>query len=132
MADQPVVVSFNQRGGSSAESVNVNRASQPRALLGKVLHENQPHNAASYRTVGLIVIENFSAAHGLFLMARAASITAIDAIPARTGATVDRITGIRDGIAFTELRTLGPVVHYTITTAEPEREIALEYRLLTD
>ncbi len=132
MADQPVVVSFNQRGGSIAQSVNVNQASQPRASLGKVLHENQPDTAGSYRTIGLIVIENFSTAHGLFLMARAASIKAIDAIPARTGANLDRITGVRDGIAFTELYTLGPVVHYTITTAEPEREIALEYRLLVD
>jgi hypothetical protein len=132
MAHEPVVVSFNQRSGSTAQSVNVNQPSQPRASLGELLHENEPNDAGNYRTVGLIVIENFRAANGLFLMARAASIKAIDAIPARTTATIDRITGVREGIAFTELHTLGPVVHFTITTTKPERRIALEYRLLTE
>ena len=113
------MVSQNQSGGITAGTVNINAAPEPE-LESSVVFENRPV-AEGYHTRAELVVDSPYPPANLRLIVHAPTILRIQLRPQRTGVAMYGHSGLRPGLAFTNLKQPEGRLSLDIFTREPER-----------
>ena len=121
---QPPVVSYNQQGGITADTVNINETTEPK-LHARELFINR-HEGQFYNSKFELVVDSPYPPANLYLAVRAPSIVGMALIPQRSGMTTFGHSGKREGMAFTNLAQPYGTLHLNVRTTTAD-ELKMEY-----
>lgn len=126
-AQSPKVLSINQSGGITADTVEINKpAVEPRAKLEWV-ERNKQGVDGKYVSEAVIEVEPPGITVGkLEVQAHAPSVSGVTLISAGAGVSQLGPSGTRDGWAFTSLQNAYGRILLRVTTDEPEADIRLD------
>ncbi len=128
VSDKPnvSVTSHNQSGGITAGTVNINAAPEPK-LNAQVLLENQQSGSEFLSRYALTIDSPYPPAN-LYIVVSAPTIKRIDLVPQRSGMVIGGHSGVRPGMAFTNLQNPYGLLHLNVITSQPEK-LSIEWDL---
>jgi hypothetical protein len=129
MADEDkktTITSYNQSGGITAHTVNLNAAPEPTVNM-QPLFSNQSTNGEYHSRMALVVESPYPAGN-LFIAVRAPSVRRIELRPQRTGMVMMGHCGNRDGMSFANLQQPFGLIHLDVFAGAPEK-LDVEWKL---
>jgi hypothetical protein len=115
----PRVVSYNQRGGITAETVKVDAAPEPE-LQARPLFLNRQEGGRFHSRFELEVVSPYPPAN-LRLVVHASTIQDMQLAPQRSGIAMFGHSGKREGYCFTNLHNPAGSLHLDVFTAGEEK-----------
>ncbi len=113
------VTSFNQSGGITAGTVNVNAAPEPQLHMREIFANKA--EAGRYHSRVELTVESPYPPGNLYVAVHAPSIISMDLSPQRSGAVIMGHCGTREGFAFANLQSPYGRINLDVLTKKPER-----------